>query len=449
MKKCMDTERYYRNDNDILYHNKKGNEGQPQRNADNRIPRNFYGLLVNQKTAYMFTAPPLFDVGKKKSNERIADTLGDMYAKICKELCVNASNCKVGWLHYWIDENGAFEYGVVDSKQIIPVFSNGLKKRLQAVLRKYTELDEENGKESTVWEYWTDKDCSVFRTRRGAYSSGLQEYELYNLDAVEVKKRNIYSHTFGEVPFIPFFNRSDNEEMNMDDLMSVKKLVDAYDEVYSGFLNDLEDTQEIIYVLTNYGGTNLKEFLKDLKEYKAIKIDDDGVGKSGVETLTISIPIEAREKFLEITRKAIFEQGQGVDPDPEKYGNASGVALKYLYSQLELKAGFMETEFRCGFGRLVQAICKHYNIQYKRLIQTWTRTAVTNDAELAEICSKSIGLVSDKSILKAHPLVENHEEEVQQLEEEEKKEAEKEDMYRKAFRVKSQEDKLDGEEQEE
>nr|WP_308743167.1 phage portal protein [uncultured Anaerocolumna sp.] len=26
----------------------------PLRNADNRIPRNFHGLLVNQKASYMF-----------------------------------------------------------------------------------------------------------------------------------------------------------------------------------------------------------------------------------------------------------------------------------------------------------------------------------------------------------------------------------------------------------
>lgn len=451
VRKCMETERYYLNDNDILYTHKKSSEGQPQRNADNRIPRNFHGLLVNQKTAYMFTAPPLFDVGKKSANTIISDTLGDDYAKACKELCVNASNCKVGWLHYWIDDVDRFQYGVVDSKQIIPVFSNGLKKKLVAVMRKYTDMDESDGREITVWEYWTDRECSVFKSKKGTYATGLQEYNQYISAETEADGGNVYQHDFGEVPFIPFFNRSDDAKMNQDDLAPVKKLIDAYDGVYSGFLNDLEDTQEIIYVLTNYGGTDLKEFLKDLKEYKAIKVDDDGTGKSGVETLTISIPIEAREKFLEITRKSIFEQGQGVDPDPEKYGNASGVALKYLYSQLELKAGFMETEFRCAFGRLVKAICKYHNIQYKRLIQTWTRTAVTNDAELADICSKSTGVVSNKTILKSHPLVEDADREEQQLEEEAQKVAEKEDMYREAFRVKQkgQEDEPDGEEKQE
>ena len=213
--------------------------------------------------------------------------------------------------------------------------------------------------------------------------------------------------------------------------------------MFSGFLNDLEDTQEIIFVLTNYGGTDLEEFLHDLKKYKTIQLEDDGSGdgKGSLETLTISIPIEAREKFLEITRKAIFEQGMGVDPDPQKFGTASGVALKYLYSLLELKAGFMETEFKLGFAHFVRAICRYLGVKCERIIQTWTRTAVTNDAELAEICQKSVGTVSTESILKAHPLVEDVEKEKEQLEVEEKKEQEKSNLYVGVFQEEDEKNK--------
>ncbi len=54
-------ERYYRNETDILFRKKsEQTEGRnPLRNADNRIPRNFHGLIVNQKAAYAFTIPPI------------------------------------------------------------------------------------------------------------------------------------------------------------------------------------------------------------------------------------------------------------------------------------------------------------------------------------------------------------------------------------------------------
>lgn len=70
-----------------------------------------------------------------------------------------------------------------------------------------------------------------------------------------------------------------------------------------------------------YGGADLNTFLSDLKKYKTIKVDGDEGSNPGVSTLNIEIPIEARNSALEVTRKAIFEQGQGFDPQPENFGN--------------------------------------------------------------------------------------------------------------------------------
>lgn len=174
-------------------------------------------------------------------------------------------------------------------------------------------------------------------------------------------------------------------------------------------------------------------------------METDGAGGSGgVEALTISIPIEAREKFLEITRKAIFEQGMGVDPDPQKFGNTSGEALKYLYSLLELKAGLMETEFKLGFGRLVRAICHHLGAECKQITQTWTRTAIRSESELADIATKSTGVISHKTILKNHPWVENAEEEEKQLKREEDENAQKVDLYQQAFKQQGKQEEEEG-----
>ncbi len=441
VKRCQEADRYYRNENDILKRGVRGQDSGPLRSADNRIPRNFHGLLVNQKAAYMFAAPPLFDIGKEEVNKRIADVLGDSYPKICKDLCVNASNHECAWIHYWKDESGNFCYGVVDSEQIIPIYCSDLDRALIAVLRTYKDIDFASGKEITIWEYWDNERCySYYRTSSAISTAGLSEYNVFSGLAEEgdAEKGNIFFHGWGEVPFISF----NNNNISTNDLVNIKPLVDAYDKVFTGFLNDLEDIQEVIFILTNYGGEDKKEFIDDLKKYKMIKLDDDGDdgSKTGVETLTISIPIEAREKFLEMTRKAIFEQGQGVDPDPQKFGNTSGEALKYLYSLLELKAGLMETEFKLGFGRLVRAICKYIGAECGQIIQTWTRSAIRSDSELADICEKSVGVVSNKTILKNHPFVENADEEEKQLEKEKMKAAEEADEYRRAFQKQTEGD---------
>ena len=163
-------ERYYRNETDILFRDKpkedKEESDNPLRNADNRIPRNFHGLIVNQKASYAFTAPPLFDVGNVTANKRITEALGDEYAKNCMGLCVNAANTSIGWVHYWTGDNG-FEWAVVPSAQIIPAFDRSLKRRLIGVMRVYPDIDEDTGDNYTVYEYWTDTECQAFRRRTG------------------------------------------------------------------------------------------------------------------------------------------------------------------------------------------------------------------------------------------------------------------------------------------
>lgn len=425
--KAMVGERYYKNGSDILFGEKKEDgEGNPLRNADNRIPRNFHGLIVNQKASYAFTTPPVFDVGGKGQNKRITELLGDEYIKNCMELCVNAANTSIGWVHYWAGDDG-FEWAVVDSKQIIPVWDKSLKRKLIGVLRVYEELDEESGDSYTVYEYWTDTECQAFRRKSSdTVDGGMCFYNMFeNPDTGEMVAG--YKHGMEETPFIPFFNNN----IRTSDLDNIKKLIDVYDKVYSGFINDLDDVQEIILVLTGYGGTEINGFLQELKKYKTIELDADE--HSGVSTLNIEIPVEARQMVLDITRKAIFEQGQGFDPQPENFGNQSGEALKFMYSLLEMKAGLMETEFRLGFAKLIRAICRYCQIPCGNIRQVWKRTCIRNDRELAEMCRDSVGIVSQATILAHHPFCEDVQEELKQLEKEEKEATEKENIYKGAF----------------
>lgn len=416
---------YYRNETDIMFpplKEEQEKKEKPLRNADNRIPFNFHGLLVNQKASYMFAAPPIFDLGNKDANKNLTQFLGDKYPKVCKDLCIEASNCTVAWLHVWKDGKGAWKYAVVPAEQIIPVWTSDLEKELSGVFRSYQSIDEETGDRYTVYEYWNEKECMAYRLKAGDELDQLIPYQMFLVDPELCEYSDCYQHGVGEVPFFPFFNNN----IDTDDLKNIKPLIDTYCKVFSGFVNDLEDIQEVIFVLTNYGGEDLGQFLRDLKDYKAIQIESDGDGDhSGVSTLTIELPVEAREKLLEITRKCIFEQGMGIDPDPQNFGNSSGVALQFLYSLLEQKAGLQETEFRLGFGRFIRCICRLQEIKIKdgTIVQTWTRTSVKNDQELSQIASQSKGIISDETIVSHHPWVDDPEKEIDLLKEQEESSA--------------------------
>lgn len=420
-------ERYYEVNNDIKILKPKpkdveearqmGESFNPMHQADNRIAYSFYPLLVDQKTAYMFTAPPIYDVKDDNLNTIILDTLGDAYEKKCKDLCVKATNGGVAWVHYWLDENNDFQWAVLPANEIIPIYNNRINTKLEGVLRVYADINDE-GENITVYEYWNDKEVQAFSMRTGDDYETLLPYTAFTMIDPSGVTLNVDTipHQMEKVPFIAFANNA----RHTTDLKRIKELIDVYDKTYSGFLNDLEDVQEVIYVLTNYGGENLAEFLDGMKKYKAIQMDSTGPDdRSGISTLTIDIPIEARKELLDITRKAIFDMGQGVDPQQQGLDGTSGEAMKFLYTLLELKAGMMETEFQLGFNELIRAICSAHGSNDVTITQTWTRTSVKNDGDLVDMCSKSMGVVSKRTILAHHPFVEDVNEEMKQIETEE------------------------------
>lgn len=432
IKVCEVARRYYAHENDILddaapANRNKNKEDNPLRAADNRIPHDYHAQLVNQKASYLFSYPPMFDLGKKELNEGIKKLLGDSYEKYCNVLCTDASNYQSGWLHVWKDEAGVFKYAPVNPVQIIPIYSSGLIKELAAVIRIYSEyMDDGNAYTLsnwfTVYEYWDNEGCTTFKKKKSAI--GIHDIETAarfvstNLDSGESTETNYYSHDFEEVPFIEF----PNNNIKKSDLDKVKVFIDVMDNILSGYANDIDDIQQIIWVLTNYGGTDLDEFRSDLKKYKAVKMETMGPDdKSGLQTIAIDIPVEARTKLLELLRKLIYEHGQGLDPHPDGgYSNSSGEALKFMYAPLEQKASLMEIEFRPGFNKLIRLMAKSLGkIEYFSINQTWTRNAIKNELEASQIAQNSFGVISRRTILKNHPWVEDVEQELIYLKDQE------------------------------
>ena len=386
------------------------------RNADNRIAHNFHQLLVDEKVAYMFTYPILIDVDDNEAiNERVDDVLGQEFVRKMKDLGVEASNTGCGWLHYWANEKNEFKYEKVESEQILPFYSDDLERELIEVLRTYKVVEYDDNLtaiEFIVVEDWTKDTFDQYKFR-------------YTIDGQDESQLKGIRHNFGRVPFIPFANNSDETS----DLIKYKDLVDLYDRVVSGYANDIEDIQEVMWIVTNYDGKS-GDFLKDVKKYKTIFLEDEGDGAKGdVKTLSVEIPVEARNSILELLKKQIYESGQGLQQDNENFGNASGVALKFFYRKLELKAGLLETEFRESINKLVEAILDFYHLPYKKISQVWSRNMIASDLETSQIATQSVGIIPEKLILQNHPWVEDVDEAIRLLEEEEEKEVESFNIY--------------------
>lgn len=411
------------------YLKKKGSN--PLKSADNRIGLNRHMIVVDQKIGYLLSSPPVIDVSKEYQNEnsetllsKIKKVLGKQFSEVIKQLGIDAANTGTGWLGYWEDENGQFDYYYINPLTIMPIYDYSKpKKELQAVIRRYKYANQ-SGEEVTRYEIW-DKEEVAYLIKKNDDGKNTINFEDISGNF------NIQPHTYGRVPFIPFKNNA----KGFNDLQMYKDIIDAMDKLVSGFANDIDDIQEIIWVIKNYTGETSKtdfdvdgnEITKEvnplqmLKAEKWLSVDDKG----GVEAVTGDIPYEARQVMFDLLDKEFWKAAMAVDPNPERVGNQSGEYMEFLYGLLEQKASLTETMFRTALDEFLQAIVKHLGTGEEiDFTQSWYRTKPRNDKELVEIINSTPAeVMSYETKTKLHPLIEDAESEREQIEAEQQERA--------------------------
>ncbi|MFT9493408.1 phage portal protein [Anaerosolibacter sp.] len=425
-KEMYDGTNYYLARHDILDVNfneyiVNGQKIKDPNKANNQHINPFHRLLVQQKMGYIVGKPIVITAEDKKLSEAVNDALGMKFDDVIVDLIKGASNKGLEWLHPFIDENGNFDYIIIPAEQVIPIYDTSYQKNLQYVIRYYT-MQVVKGNEVVsrykveLWDnekvtYFIEDDEGYFQYDDTEPINPKYHWYSYNTNNPD----NVTPNSWGKIPFI----NMDNNGEQTSDLRPIKKYIDAYDRVSSGFLNDLEDIQLAIWILRGYEGTDLSEFMKNLIQFKAMKVSEDG----GVDNKTIEIPVEARKIMLEILEDKIYEIGQGVKMSTDKFGqNPSGVALQFLYSGLDLKANTTIRKLKKALMDFMWFVAHYINMKnktkydYKSIKFTINKTMITNEKEQIENCMNSKGIVPDDIILANHPWVDDVEEAKKMLE---------------------------------
>lgn len=426
-KLMMEGERYYQVDNDIMDRKitKKvnGHEEEETWKANNKLAHGKYKTQVDEKVAYLLTKPVTFKTETGENEEiyskKIKDVLGKRFQYQLTQLGYEASNKGVGWLQVYVDENGDFKTMLIPSEQCIPYWKDRSHTELEAMIRVY---------DTTVWQYNQEKvvqNVEVWKADSVAYYRLEGSLLIYDYEKSEdaggpiahYKQGNEWK-VWGKVPFIPF----KNNQIELPDIKFVKSLIDGYDIGRSEAANYVEEVKNLIFVLKGYGGQDLSEFMKSINEDRAIPIDDPEDG--GVDTITPQMDITALREHYEQLNRDIVESGQSVNKDLDKFGSApSGVALKFMYSGLDLKCNLLEAEFKNGFEMLMYFVDIYLQLTGQGSFENigielvFNRDMTVNESEQVQNCNNSKNVISDKTIIAHHPFVTNVEEEMKALEE--------------------------------
>ena len=421
----MEGERYYQVDNDIkdrrITKKVNGQRVEESWRANNKLAHATYKNQVDEKIAYLLSKPVTYrtseDAGSSYA-DKIKDILGKHFQYQLTQLGYEASNKGIGWLQVYVDTEGNLKTMVIPAEQCIPYWKDKTHTELDTMIRVY---------DTTVWEYSTEKtvtNVEVWTEDSVAFYRLEGKLLIYDYDRsmdaggpVSHYRNGDVWQSWGMVPFIPF----KNNQIEMPDIKFVKSLIDGYDQGRSEAANYVEEVKNLIFVLKGYGGADLNEFMRDINEDRAIKIDDPEEG--GVDTITPQMDITALREHYEQLKRDIAEAGQSVNKDLDKFGAApSGVALRFMYSGLDLKCNLMETEFKMGFEQLLYFVDMYLQLtgqgdfEKTEVELVFNRDMAVNESEQIQNCTNSRGTISDKTIIAHHPYVSDVEEEMKLLE---------------------------------
>ena len=428
----LTAEKYYDGDHDILYREKKviGADGQLMtitNIANNRLVDNQYRKLVDQKTNYVLGKPITIAAVNDKYLKELNKVFNKKVHRQLRTLARYAVDGAISWLYPYYEKNGELKFDVFASYEICPLWKDKAHTELNGAIRYYSEevFDEKKGGTTTVYhaDVYSTNGIDHYLYHRGSLIPANVPHSPYFFVDDE-------GYNWDRLPIIPF--KYNDQEIPL--IRGVKSLQDSLNQVLSDFQNNMEeDPRTSILVLKNYDGTNIPEFRQNLATYGVIKVTTvDGV-QGGVETLKVEVNAANYQAILMQLKRAIVENGRGFDAKEERMdGDPNQMNIESMYTDIDLDVNGMETEFQAGFEELKWFI-DQYLIHTKKGDFTkeevefvFNRDIFINEDAKIDNCTKSVGIISNQTILSRHPWVTNVQHELNQIEED--KQAELEEM---------------------
>lgn len=427
---------YYDNEHDILMRKRTmiGEDGKLQvveNLPNNQIIDNQYAKMVNQKANYLFGQPFSIECGNKKYDDLLKNVFNKQFMRVLKKSAKDAYNGGISWLFPYYDEEGKFCFRVFPAYEVLPFWADSDHTKLQGAARLYL-----------VAGY--DKNVPVIIEKVEIFdTSGIHRYILDGttlIPDVTAEEPDSYYVTvtdgngvqnrlnWSRIPLIPM-KRNDLETPL---LKNVKSLQDGINVMLSDFENNMqEDARNTILVLKNYDGTNLGEFRQNLATFGAVKVRYDGDTKGGVETLEINVNADNYKVIVEIFKKSLIENAMGYDAKDDRLsGNPNQMNIQSMYSDIDLDANDMETEYQAAFEDILWFVNAHLantghgDFSNENVNIIFNRDMLMNESEIIDNCTKSQSILSDETIIGQHPWVDDPKLEMERIAKQKQKEQE-------------------------
>lgn len=372
--------------------------------SNHKIPSGFLKKIIDQKVSYVLGNGIIFNQKFKKDKDVLDRYVKETFDEFVMEVGTEASKKGEAWILAYKEKNQT-KFKLIQTQELNPKFDE--YGDLVEMVRSY-------GDEEYFYKDVYNSD-SIVRLKRKASDKEYKQYDeighYTQMKMIGGVIEGVIEHSFGRVPFI----RLKNNPEELSDLFPIKALIDVYDIIYSDFANNIDDMQDAFLTLKGYSGDskNIQEFMKQLKQLKAIPVGEDG--DVGVNQL--QIPVEARDVFLKLLRQEIYDTAMAVDVKNIGGGSLTNVHIKAMFADLDMKANKFESEVRKFIYRVIDFIDSTDGVKIAKEI-TFNRSIIMNRNEYIESVVKLMGILSQRTILELLPFDIDVDEEFKRLAEE-------------------------------
>lgn len=415
----LEAEWYYRNRSDV-----QNKTVDLTGRSNTKIEHPILKKLVDQKANYLLAKPFAVVSESEAYSKALSEVFDNAFRKKIKSLGAAAVKSGVAFIQPYFDDNG-LKFMRMPSTEIIPLWKDAEHSELDAFIRVYEQIVYVGKRKTTIEhaEFWFPGGVKYFVRDGGNSSSD------FSIDKERGNEGNDWTEPHFLIGNTPYnFDKPPIAwlKYNEDEIPLFYYLKDLIDDVNwqaSITADVLRDVAKFIFIIKNYGGANTEEFIKDLREALAIKVDADG----GVDKLAADLNIDAVMSFLDKNRRDLFDFGNGVDTKDPDLGNASGTAINFRYMDLDNDCKALAAELQDTFQQLKLFIDVYLQASGKGDFTgddfsiEFNADMPVNEAEIITSIMASRGLVSDRTLLAQHPYVDNVDEEEKQIEKEKEK----------------------------
>lgn len=416
-------EAYYRNRSDVQ---RKTSDMEGRSNT--RLEHPAYRKLVDQKVRYLLARPWAVEAEDKAYGEALGALFDATFRRKVKSLGREAVKCGIAWIQPYIGDDGAMRFMRIPTHELVPLWRDAERSELDGFIRFYPQTVYEGRDKRVIHraEYWFSGGVRWFVCTDGSgeyradTGHGTEASEWTEPHFVLGKK----GYNWQNPPLV--WLKYNEEELPLSHY--VRDLIDDYNWQTSVTADVLRDVAKFVYILKNYGGADLDEFVRDLKKALAVKVEGDG----GVDKLQADLDVSAAMSFLDAERRDLFDFASAVDTKDPDLGNASGTAIGFRYMDLDADCADLADELQDTFRRL------------KPFLDTWLQATgkgdffgqefsikfnmdmPVNETDIIANINASASLLSRRTLLENHPWVKDVDAELKAMEKQRREEM---DLY--------------------